>query len=103
MANWVLLNLGKGKIGDKQIVSEASMAQIHMPQMAMQQPIQYDEVLYPSYGMGWLIAAYRGISYSSTAAVSTASAPWSLDAARQFRRGHPDEYERDRTPQHRPL
>ncbi len=60
MANWVLLNLGKGKFGDKQIVSEASMAQIHMPQMAMQQPIRYDEVLYPSYGMGWGIAAYRG-------------------------------------------
>jgi len=60
MANWVLLNLNKGKFGDKQIVSEASMSQIHSPQMLMRQPIQYDEILYPSYGMGWLVAPYRG-------------------------------------------
>jgi CubicO group peptidase (beta-lactamase class C family) len=60
MANWVLLNLAKGKFGDKQIVSEASMAQIHSPQMVVQQPLQYKEVLYPSYGMGWMIVPYRG-------------------------------------------
>ena len=60
MANWVMLNLNKGKFGDKQIVSEAAMGQIHSPQMVVQQPIQYDEILYPSYGMGWLVAPYRG-------------------------------------------
>jgi len=60
MAQWVLLNLNKGKFGDKQIVSEASMAQVHSPQMLVPVPIQYDEILYVSYGMGWLIAPYRG-------------------------------------------
>jgi hypothetical protein len=60
MAQWVLLNLNKGKFGDKQIVSEASMAQVHAPQMLVPVPIQYDEILYVSYGMGWLIAPYRG-------------------------------------------
>jgi len=60
MAQWVLLNLNKGKLGDKQIISEAALAQIHTPQMVIQQPIQYDEVLYPSYGMGWMIVPYRG-------------------------------------------
>ena len=60
MAQWVLLNLNKGKFGDKQVVSEASMAQIHSPQMLVPMPIQYDEVLYSSYGMGWVIEPYRG-------------------------------------------
>jgi CubicO group peptidase (beta-lactamase class C family) len=60
MAQWVLMNLNKGKFGDKQVVSEASMAQIHSPQMLIPSPIRYDEVLYPSYGMGWVIEPYRG-------------------------------------------
>ncbi|HVP49714.1 MAG TPA: serine hydrolase [Candidatus Bathyarchaeia archaeon] len=60
LAQWVLLNLNKGKFGDKQIVSEASMGQIHSPQMLIPSPIQYDEVLYLSYGMGWVIEPYRG-------------------------------------------
>jgi CubicO group peptidase (beta-lactamase class C family) len=60
MAQWVLLNLNKGKFGDKPIVSEASMAQIHSPQMVIPGPIQYDEILYESYGLGWVIEPYRG-------------------------------------------
>ena len=62
MARWVLMNLNKGKSGDKQIVSEASMAQIHSPQMLIPGPIKYDEVLYSSYGMGWVVVPYRGHS-----------------------------------------
>lgn len=60
MAQWVLMNLNKGKSGDKQVVSEASMAQIQSPQMLIPSPIRYDEVLYSSYGMGWVIEPYRG-------------------------------------------
>ena len=76
MAQWVLLNLNKGKFGDKQIVSEASMAQIHSPQMLIPVPIRYDEILYRSYGMGWMIEPLPGAPpVSSTAAGSTASSP----------------------------
>lgn len=60
MAQWILLNLNKGKWGDKQIISEANLSQIHSPQMIMPAPIKYDEVLYSSYGMGWAITPYRG-------------------------------------------
>jgi CubicO group peptidase (beta-lactamase class C family) len=60
MANWVMCNLNKGKFGDKQIVSEASLGQIQSPQMVMPQPLQYKETFYPSYGMGWMIVPYRG-------------------------------------------
>jgi len=60
MANWVLMNLNKGKFKDKQIVSEAALTEIHSPQAVMPSPIQYDEILYPNYGMGWAIVPYRG-------------------------------------------
>jgi len=60
MANWVLMNLNKGKFKDKQIVSEAALAEIHTPQVVMPSPIQYDEILYANYGMGWAIVPYRG-------------------------------------------
>jgi len=60
MAKWLLLNLNKGKHGEKQIISEASLIQIHSPQMLNSQSIRYDELFYSSYGMGWGITAYRG-------------------------------------------
>lgn len=65
MANWVLLNLNKGKFGDKPIVSEAALTQIHSPQMVIQDPVflllsNFPELYYPSYGLGWIITSYRG-------------------------------------------
>ena len=62
MANWIILNLNKGKFGDKQIVSEAGMNKIHTPQMVIQSGLsKYEELFYSSYGMGWTITAYRGL------------------------------------------
>ncbi len=60
MANWVLMNLNKGKFKDRQIISEAALTEIHSPQAVIPSPIQHDEILYPSYGMGWMIVPYRG-------------------------------------------
>jgi CubicO group peptidase (beta-lactamase class C family) len=65
MANWVLLNLNKGKFGDKQVISEANLSQLHTPQMIiLEGPFRltekYDEMFFSSYGMGWIITSYRG-------------------------------------------
>ena len=65
MAKWVMLQLAKGKFGDKQIISEAGISQLHTPQMAMQDAIlpgmeKSNEFTYESYGMGWFIDNYRG-------------------------------------------
>ncbi len=60
MANWVLLNLNNGKIGDQQIISEASLKEIHSPQMISSKSYRYSESFYSIYGMGWGITAYRG-------------------------------------------
>jgi CubicO group peptidase (beta-lactamase class C family) len=60
MANWVLLNLSKGKFGDQAIVSEASLREIHSPQMISGRSLRYDETFYSLYGMGWGMTSYRG-------------------------------------------
>jgi len=65
MANWVILNLNKGKFAGKSVVSEAALTQIQSPQTVVQEPIflllsDFPELFYPSYGMGWFITSYRG-------------------------------------------
>lgn len=61
MAKWILLNLNKGKFGDKTIISETNLSLIHSPQMAMGNSLNKDEeFLYSTYGMGWVIGSYRG-------------------------------------------
>jgi CubicO group peptidase (beta-lactamase class C family) len=63
MARWVLMNLNKGTFGDKgekRIISEAALAQIHSPQVVIPDSPKYDELFYGSYAMGWRIGAYRG-------------------------------------------
>ncbi|TEU08978.1 MAG: serine hydrolase [Candidatus Aminicenantes bacterium] len=60
MADWLLLNLKKGKFGEKQIISEESLREIHSPQMISSKSYKYDESFYSTYGMGWGITSYRG-------------------------------------------
>jgi len=60
MANWILLNLNKGKIGDQQVISESSLKEVHSPQMISSKSYRYNESFYSMYGMGWGITAYRG-------------------------------------------
>ena len=60
MADWLLLNLNKGKFGEKQIISEESLKEIHSPQMISSKSFKYDEVFYSTYAMGWGITSYRG-------------------------------------------
>lgn len=65
MAQWVLLNLNKGKAGDKQVISEANLAQIHSPQMVIQAGEfrmleRFPEMFSSSYGLGWIVTQYRG-------------------------------------------
>jgi CubicO group peptidase (beta-lactamase class C family) len=60
MAKWVALQLNKGKAGDVQVISEASLAQIHSPQMVMPGARDFTEFLPSSYAMGWMVQPYRG-------------------------------------------
>ncbi len=60
MAKWLIFNLSQGRYADKQVVSEATLKEIHSPQMVVPGPLRFPEILYSSYGLGWLITPYRG-------------------------------------------
>ncbi len=60
MANWLILNLNKGEFNGTRVISEASLNEIHSPQIIMSNIIREEELFYYFYGMGWAITAYRG-------------------------------------------
>jgi len=60
MAKWLIFNLNQGRYADKQVISEATLKEIHTPQMVVPGPLRFPEILYSSYGLGWLITPYRG-------------------------------------------
>jgi len=59
MTQWLLLQLGKGKLGDRQIISEKALAEVHTPQIVAGGDLK-DESFYSSYAMGWGVTSYRG-------------------------------------------
>ncbi len=59
MTKWLLLHLNKGKLGDEQIVSEASLAQTHLPNIAIRSPMFAKLAQAQMYGQGWYISGYR--------------------------------------------
>ncbi len=62
MTKWVMLHLNNGKIGDRQLVSEASLAQMYLPHMTIRDPASAKMAQSSMYGQGWFISDYRGYS-----------------------------------------
>ena len=60
MARYAIFQLGKGKIGDRQLVSEANLNLNHSPQVPMPGGAPSKEIGPRSYAMGWVISSYRG-------------------------------------------
>lgn len=64
MAQWLLLHLSDGMRGDRRIVSSGQIAQLHAPQMVIEQGVglttKYKEAPLASYAMGWFVQPYRG-------------------------------------------
>ena len=64
MAQWVRLQLGKGKYGGKQVISEAAIKEMQTPQTIIRieglYPIMYPDAHFLSYGMGWFLSDFRG-------------------------------------------
>lgn len=61
MAKWLLLHLNNGKWNNQQIISPETLKEIHSPQMVINEELKYDELLYPSYAMGWNVQPFRGL------------------------------------------
>jgi CubicO group peptidase (beta-lactamase class C family) len=61
MANWLTMQMSKGKFNSKQIISEANLRENQTPQIVTGGgELRYDELFYSSYGMGWGVTSYRG-------------------------------------------
>ena len=62
MLKWVQMHLNKGKVGENQIISEASVAEMHKPQMLRTNPYDMpnDETIFMTYGLGWFVEVFRG-------------------------------------------
>jgi CubicO group peptidase (beta-lactamase class C family) len=60
MARYAIFQLGKGKLGDRQLVSEANLNLTHTAQVPMPEGLPSKEIGPRSYAMGWVISSYRG-------------------------------------------
>src|SRR5438270_9780889 len=60
MARYAIFQLGKGKTGDRQLVSESNLNLSHSPQVPMPGGAPSNEIGPRSYAMGWVISSYRG-------------------------------------------
>ncbi len=60
MARWLIVNSQNGKIGGRQIISAAVLADIHTPHMTTGVPQDRPEIGPAGYGLGWGVDDYRG-------------------------------------------
>lgn len=60
MAKWVKLQLDRGAVGEKQLVSLPGIAELHTPQITIPSAPEDDTVLNSSYALGWFVETYRG-------------------------------------------
>lgn len=67
MAKYVQFHLDNGKVGDEQLLEEATSRTMQSPQMVMTGPIAArsadPELGAPSYGLGLMVSSYRGHSH----------------------------------------
>ncbi|MGQ9801884.1 MAG: serine hydrolase [Candidatus Saccharicenans sp.] len=60
MSNWVIVHLNSGKFGDQQLLNPASMEDLHLPHMPIEQTPATPYLSPVSYAMGWFVDHYRG-------------------------------------------
>ncbi len=60
MLKWVQLQLGDGTFASKKIINQATLSELHNPQIVMGRPSTRPEISSPSYAMGWMVSDYRG-------------------------------------------
>jgi CubicO group peptidase (beta-lactamase class C family) len=64
MAQWVRLQLGKGKFSGRQLISSANLEEMHTPHTIVRQDpgfrMMFPGVNFFEYGLGWFLQDYRG-------------------------------------------
>ncbi len=62
MSNWVIALINGGKFKGTQVLKESTIRAVQTPVISLPAsvPLQYDEIGYGTYGLGWFINPYRG-------------------------------------------
>ncbi|NIM58137.1 MAG: serine hydrolase [Candidatus Aminicenantes bacterium] len=60
LMEWVMLHIDNGKVGDRQLISETSLAEMFLPHMTIRNPGCAKIAQSSMYGQGWYISDYRG-------------------------------------------
>ncbi len=62
MAQWVRLQMNRGRVNGQQIISSDTLAKIHSPCIVAPSflPGSYSEILHTQYGLGWFSEVFRG-------------------------------------------
>lgn len=60
LAKWVALQLGDGTVEGRRLISAATLAELHRPQIATDYAAERPDVSAQSYALGWFAYDYRG-------------------------------------------
>jgi CubicO group peptidase (beta-lactamase class C family) len=60
MCQWLRLHLGRGRVGRRRLLREATVRELHSPQVVIPGPPEWEEWLDGSYALGWAVQPYRG-------------------------------------------
>ncbi len=60
MSHWLIMQLNKGTYNGKQIVKPSTLAFLQKPVTVVNSSIDYPELDYLNYGIGWYVTAYQG-------------------------------------------
>lgn len=60
MSRWLALNLSQGRADDEQLLSPATLTDVHAPHMTTTLPGPESRVSQRAYGLVWMVEVYRG-------------------------------------------
>ncbi len=60
MARWVTVHVNGGRLGDKQVIGAATLADLHKPYMTTGAVPTRTNITAPDYALGWMVDNYRG-------------------------------------------
>ena len=65
LVKWIRMHLGGGRLDGKVVTQEATVAEMHAPQIRMDEPIVFGDQDGGAYGLGWRLASFEGHRYVS--------------------------------------
>jgi len=60
MSRWVMVHIGDGRLGDKEVMNPETLQKMHLVHMPMGGTPAVPEITPGDYGLGWMIDGYRG-------------------------------------------